>query len=53
MRGEFYWLKDLILNDCPQAYYIPFSVHQFQLALVVVWKKVIPVHQYLKPKWVL
>ncbi|KAH1056689.1 hypothetical protein J1N35_034754, partial [Gossypium stocksii] len=48
MRGEFNGLQALILNDCRYAYYVYCFAYRLQLALVVVAREVVEVHQFFK-----
>jgi hypothetical protein len=48
MRGEWNGLKALILNECPQAYYIHCMAHQLQLALVAASREVNEVHNFFQ-----
>jgi hypothetical protein len=48
MRGEWNGLKALILNECPQAYYIHCMAHQLQLALVAASREVHEVHNFFQ-----
>ena len=36
----------MFLNDCPYAYYVHCFIHQLQLALVAVFREVIPIHNF-------
>jgi hypothetical protein len=48
MRGEWNWLKALILNECPYAYYVHCMAHQLQLALVAASREVHEVHNFFQ-----
>ncbi|GJU53770.1 zinc finger MYM-type protein 1-like protein [Tanacetum coccineum] len=48
MRGEWNWLKALILNKCPFANYVHCFAHKLQLALVAASKDVSEVHTFFK-----
>ncbi|XP_023769802.2 uncharacterized protein LOC111918360 [Lactuca sativa] len=46
MRGEWNRLQELVLEDCPYAYYVHCFAHRLQLALVAASREIIPVHQF-------
>ncbi|XP_076946241.1 uncharacterized protein LOC143617623 [Bidens hawaiensis] len=46
MREEWDGLRELVLNDCPYAYYVHCFAHRLQLALICASREVIPVHQF-------
>ncbi|XP_023751327.1 uncharacterized protein LOC111899703 [Lactuca sativa] len=48
MRGEWNGLQDLLLKECPYAYYIHCFAHQLQLAQVAMSKDVTEVHNIFK-----
>ncbi|XP_025633469.1 uncharacterized protein [Arachis hypogaea] len=48
MRGEWKGLQALIIQECPDTYYVHCFAHQLQLALVVVAKEVVDVHAFFQ-----
>ncbi|KAJ4758267.1 zinc finger MYM-type-like protein [Rhynchospora pubera] len=48
MRGEWNGLQDLILKDCPYAYYVHCMAHQLQLALIAASREAIEVHNFFQ-----
>lgn len=48
MRGEWNGLQDLILRECPYAYYVQCMAHQLQLALIAASREVREVHNFFQ-----
>ncbi|XP_023766503.2 uncharacterized protein LOC111915032 [Lactuca sativa] len=46
MRGEWNGLQELVLKDCPYAYYVHCFAHRLQLTLVAASREIIPIHQF-------
>lgn len=46
MRGEWKGLQALIFKDCSYANCIHYLAHRLQLALVVVYHEVVPIHHF-------
>ncbi|XP_023749651.1 uncharacterized protein LOC111897924 [Lactuca sativa] len=46
MRGQWNGIHELVIKDCPYAYYVHYSAHKLQLALVAASREIIPIHQF-------